>query len=182
MKVFWITIWILTCLLFLFWSYFVHLWEWWGESGIDGGGRGSLKASWRHNVRDDVSNHHGLDCLLDRLFRRRSKKASLAFVKGIHRWPVISRHEGPVTRKMFVTSTCDGEVKSWKSNYIPYVVDVITSSCLDPMQLQWRHNGRESVSNQQPYDCLLNSLFKRRSQKTSKLRVTGLCAGTSPDR
>ena len=27
--------------------------------------------------------------------------ASLAFVRGIHRWPVNSKHKGPVTRKMF---------------------------------------------------------------------------------
>ena len=46
--------------------------------------------------------------------------------------------------------------------------------------LQWRHNGRDSVSNHQPYDCLLNRLFRRRSKKTSKLRVTGLCVGNSP--
>ena len=46
--------------------------------------------------------------------------------------------------------------------------------------LQWRHNGHDSVSNHQPYDCLLNRLFRRRSKKTSKLRVTGLCAGNSP--
>ena len=46
--------------------------------------------------------------------------------------------------------------------------------------LQWRHNGRDSVSNHQPHDCLLNRLFRRRSKKTSKLRVTGLCAGNSP--
>ena len=26
---------------------------------------------------------------------------SLAFVQGIHRWPVNSLHKGPVTRKMF---------------------------------------------------------------------------------
>ena len=26
---------------------------------------------------------------------------SLAFVRGIHRWPVTSPHKGPVTRKMF---------------------------------------------------------------------------------
>ena len=45
--------------------------------------------------------------------------------------------------------------------------------------LQWGHNGRESVSNHQPHDCLLNRLFRRRSKKTSKLRVTGLCAGNS---
>ena len=46
--------------------------------------------------------------------------------------------------------------------------------------LQWRHNGRDSVSNHQPHDCLLNRLFRRRSKKTSKHRVTGLCAGNSP--
>ena len=45
--------------------------------------------------------------------------------------------------------------------------------------LEWRHNGRDGVSNHQPHDCLLNRLFERRSKKTSKLRVTGLCAGNS---
>ena len=40
--------------------------------------------------------------------------------------------------------------------------------------------GRDSVSNHQPHECLLNRLFTRRSKKTSKLRVTGLCAGNSP--
>ena len=46
--------------------------------------------------------------------------------------------------------------------------------------LRWRHNGRDSVSHHQPHDCLLNHLFRRRSKKTSKVRVTGLCAGNSP--
>ena len=46
--------------------------------------------------------------------------------------------------------------------------------------LQWRHNGRDSVSNHQPHDCLLSRLFRRRSKKTSKLRVTGLCVGNLP--
>ena len=46
--------------------------------------------------------------------------------------------------------------------------------------LQWRHNGRDGVSNHQPYDCLLNSLFRRRSKKISKLCITGLCEGNSP--
>ena len=46
--------------------------------------------------------------------------------------------------------------------------------------LHWRHNGRDCVLNPQPYDCLLNRLFRRRSKKTSKLCVTGLCEGNSP--
>ena len=46
--------------------------------------------------------------------------------------------------------------------------------------LWWRHNERDSVSNHQPHDCLPNRLFSRRSKKTSKLCVTGLCVGNSP--
>ena len=45
--------------------------------------------------------------------------------------------------------------------------------------LQWRHNVRGSISNHQPHDCFLNRLFRCRSKKTSKLRVTGLCVGNS---
>ena len=33
--------------------------------------------------------------------RKHQSSASLAFVWGIHRWPVNSPHRGPVTRKMF---------------------------------------------------------------------------------
>ena len=45
--------------------------------------------------------------------------------------------------------------------------------------LQRRHNEHNGVSNHQPHDCLLKRLFRRRSKETSKLRVTGLCAGNS---
>ena len=48
------------------------------------------------------------------------------------------------------------------------------------LTLHWRHNDHDGVSNHQPHGCLLNCLFGRRSKKTSKLRVTGLCAGNSP--
>ena len=47
--------------------------------------------------------------------------------------------------------------------------------------LQWRHNEHDGVSNHQPQHCLLNCFFRRKSKKTSKLRVTGLCAGNSPE-
>ena len=33
--------------------------------------------------------------------RKHQSSTSLAFVRGIHRWPVNSPHKGPVTRKMF---------------------------------------------------------------------------------
>ena len=46
--------------------------------------------------------------------------------------------------------------------------------------LRWRHNDHDGVSNDQPHVCLLDRLFRRRSKKTSKIRVTGLCVGNSP--
>ena len=55
--------------------------------------------------------------------------------------------------------------------YTPYLV---------LLALRWRHNDHAGVSNHQPPGCLLNRLFRRKSKKTSKLRVTGLCAGNSP--
>ena len=65
----------------------------------------NITLQWRHNGRESVSNHQPHECLLNRLFRRRSKKTSklrvTGFVRGIHRGPVNSPHKWPVTRKMF---------------------------------------------------------------------------------
>ena len=70
----------------------------------------------------------------------------------------------------------------WLSNYIPHGntmnIEIPVSGTEGP--LRWRHNDHASVSNHQPHGCLLNRLFRRKSKKTSKLRVTGLCAGNSP--
>ena len=65
----------------------------------------------------------------------------------------------------------------------PHAWSVFSHAMLDRdtcRSLHWRHNGRDGISNHQPYRCLLNRLFMCRSKKTSKLRVTGLCAGNSP--
>ena len=56
-------------------------------------------------------------------------------------------------------------------------VEVIVQQWHMNIPLQWRHNGRDGVSNQQRFDGLLNRLFMHRSNKISKLRVTGLCDG-----
>ena len=44
----------------------------------------------RHNGRYGVSNHQPRDCLLNRSFRRRSKKMSKLCVTGLCWWPVNS--------------------------------------------------------------------------------------------
>ena len=43
--------------------------------------------------------------------RKHQSYASLAFVLGIHRWPVNSSHKGPVTRKIFRLMTSSWEVE-----------------------------------------------------------------------
>ena len=59
----------------------------------------------RHDERDVILNHWRLDGLLNRLFRRKSKKTSkflaTGLCEGIHWWPVDPPHKGPVTCKIF---------------------------------------------------------------------------------
>ena len=82
----------------------------------------------------------------------------------------------------------DDNVLTWWSNQLPvgwirYPLPYTTAffkRLLNVWPLLWRHNGRDGVSNHQPHHGLLNRLFRRRSKKTSKLRVTGLSAGNSP--
>ena len=65
-----------------------------------------------------------------------------------------------------------------------YVVWHILYCCsfelLLDMTLLWRHNGCDGVSLHQPHECLLNRSSRCRSKKTLRIRVTGLCAGNSP--
>ena len=81
--------------------------------------------------------------------------------------------------------TCPFPYCTWNSSIhtsnIVITVSVDSPSIRVYHTLRWRHDGHDSVSNHQPHHCLLNRLFRRRSKKTSKLRVTGLCAGNSPE-
>ena len=85
------------------------------EQGVE------LTLHWRHNERDGVSKHRRLDWLLNRLFRRRSKKTSKLRVTGLwegNSWPVNSSYKGPVTRKMlpFDDVIMTRNRRSWSTN------------------------------------------------------------------
>ena len=96
-------------------------------------------------------------------------------------------------RDYFYSKVLAGPAWKWKHALVitPYIkqryvitfpygyikITTLIRNILESNPLRWRHNGCDSVSNHQPYDCLLNRLFRRRWKKTSKLRVTGLCAG-----
>ena len=188
--------------------------------------------------------------------RKHQISASLAVVRGIHRWPANSPHKGPVTRKMVpLDDVIMGggfrqlwlpDADNWCKMQIyfhlslslfgmnmvelcrlmsPYeygrtfnlilwnnqchlgmnaarlqfqgfntklknygrtaielhdISDEYPYVCKRISSLLWRQKGRNNVSNHQPHDCLLKSLFRRRSKKTLQLRVTGLCVGISP--
>ena len=75
-----------------------------------------------------------------------------------------------ISRTTFITSRNVGSYR-WETSSITNFTSTSLQCC---------HNGRDGVSNHQPHDCLLNCLFRRRSKKTSKLCVTGLCVGNSP--
>ena len=92
----------LECLLWRIWHIPLH--DTYEECSVDSS---RISLHWRHNGHNSVSNYKPYDCLLNRLFRRRSNirkhqsSASLAFVRGNHRRPVNSPHIWPVTRKVF---------------------------------------------------------------------------------
>ena len=50
--------------------------------------------------------------------RKHQSSASLAFARGIHRWPVNSPHKGPVTRKMFPFDDVIMVIKSVHRNHV----------------------------------------------------------------
>ena len=104
---------------------------------------------WHHNEHDGISNHQPYDCLLNRLFRRRSKKTS----------------------KLRVTGLCAGN--SPGTGEFPAQM----ASNAENVSIWWHHNEHDGISDHRHLDCLLSRLFRLRSKKTLKLHVTGLCDG-----
>ena len=78
-------------------------WSWWWWS-----------LQWLHNEHNGVSNHRRINCLLNRLFRRRCKKTN---VKTQRHWPLWG--EPLVT----------GGFPSQRANYA------------DNVSIWWRHHG-----------------------------------------
>ena len=114
-----------------------------------GGGRYFGTLLWRHNEHDSVSNHQPRGCLLDRLFRRRSKKTSKLRVTGLcvgnSPGPVNSPHKGPVTRKMFpfddvIMTMCTSPPKSMHVRVlidIPRTMPCWQGSCPTSFSSAW---------------------------------------------
>ena len=93
----------------------------------------------------------------------------------IHMWIIIigRSHKWACARDLYLTFHNRSGIGRASAGLLPKHSQISKS-------LRWRHNELDGVSDHQPHDCLLNRLFGRRSKKTSKLRVNGLCAENSP--
>ena len=108
---------------------------------------------WRHNGRDGFSNHQSHDCLLNRLFRRRSKDTPTLCVTGLCagnqftgvRW--IPRTNGQKRGKSFhlMTSSCRESQHLW----------LITANCL------LRLVAGPHTSYSRPVACIVTILYQR---------------------
>ena len=76
--------------------------------------------------------------------RKHQSSASLAFVRGIHRWPMNSPHKGPVTQKMFPFD----DVIMVTSIWCMYLRQVFVKHTIDRQNLteyNVRHFGRRCL-------------------------------------
>ena len=113
-----------------------------------------------------VSNHRQLDCLPDSLSRLTPKEASnprVLVLCGRGGIPVRQSSKFPSTNE----TLCRDVYHRWS-------VDSPNN------ELRWRHDLCDGVSNHRRLDCLLDRLFRRRSKKTSRFHVNGLCEGNPP--
>ena len=128
-----------------------------------------ITLQWRHNDHDSVSIHQPHGCLLNRLFRRRSKKTSKfhddvikwkkfprywPFVRGIHRSPVNSPHKGQWRGALMFTLSCAringwvnnreaGDLRRYRTHYDVIVMFRVTGLCVgnSPGPVNSPHKG-----------------------------------------
>ena len=94
--------------------------------------------------------------------------------------PVIGQHTRRSSPVVLLEAARSGSRTISHSGGQPSWQQPETQRCKINSSLQWRYNERNGISNHQPHDCLLNRLLRRRSKKTPKLCVTGLCEENSP--
>ena len=98
---------------------------------------GAITLQWLHNEHNGISNASRLLAQpLVQAHQKHQSSAPLAFVRGIHRWPVDSPYKGPVTRKSFHLMT-----SSWWTLIITKSMS-ITAGLIDVERItvHWKGN------------------------------------------
>ena len=111
--------------------------------------------------------------------RKHQSSASLAFVWGIHRWPVNSSHKEPVTRKMFQFDDVIMYLFYWKF-IIPsgeidtlFIFAYIVQGCLIcplPVRLPWRIRVKDEWYHTTTDPWTFTPRTSMRPWKTSSIR------------
>ena len=91
--------------------------------------------------------------------RKHQSSASLAFVRGIHRWPVNSSHKWPVTRKMF---PFDDVIMS-NSDLVSFVVAHVRQVTV-PVSIQGDIRKGTLVLNESVHSFKYTAFLKRFTQ------------------
>ena len=117
--------------------------------------------------------------------RKHHRSASLAFVRGIHRWPVNSPHKWPVTRKMF---PFDDVIMIWAYDDFQPIVAFGTNFTGWPSKICYCQSSFIISASQwaswrlkSPTTCLFVQQFAwLNSKKSPKPVLLTLCEGIPP--
>ena len=91
--------------------------------------------------------------------RKHQSSASLAFVRGIHRWPVNSLHKGPITRKMFPFDDVTMEIH-WPTFFM------VASQACDNRMI-----GHPNSSEVTPKDIIKTDRYRAKSKGNKEQTV-----------
>ena len=121
-----------------------------------------LALQWRHNELDGVSNHQPRHCLLNRLFRRRSKKTKLR-VTG------LCEGNSPVTGEFPAQKFCNAEnVSIWWRHHVIF-------SCHVCLQLPFKTDSTTQYNDIMTWKC---PLCGESTASPWFPHTTGQCCGT----
>ena len=101
--------------------------------------------------------------------RKHQSSASLAIVRGIHRWPVNSPHKWPVTRRMFLTSSCKFN-ELWRKHICNMHENFAGYFC----EIRRMNITTVNIGSTLHLDQLKNNLETRKRKKNAKIsRMVG---------
>ena len=127
----------------------------------------------------------GYSRILERRCRQIDCLIITGVLKGVRLTALNTSNDKRTDRLLYegIHLQSENVTRSWKAKYVAWVYSWRIPRLLrtwHKMSLQWRHNASDGASNDRRLHCLLNCWFRHRSKKTSKVRITGLCAGNSP--
>ena len=106
--------------------------------------------------------------------KKHQSSVSLAFVRGIHRWPVNSQHKGPVTRKMFPFDDVIMYIVVVLSTFIRFMRIVYSNA---PGLLLWHGDNVSYRTGKKPLSQPILTACMMTSSNGNIFRVTGPLCG-----